>query len=277
MASIFKLIVDDRYFFISSNSINRQHDSLFQKVILNGHTDERIQIKNDDVYIDADYDCISYIVSYIRGYPLDFNISVDLKKKIHYDAKYFQLKQLISIFEDNDDNKMNISGGFNDADSMLFSYSDTTEESSLDSKGSDTSVDTENDNFENQFEEMLKLTSKEKEEFDNELKEIQRRQPIQSNELEKDVNTIDNEVIDADTLPLYSNDKYQINDFLNNLQAKFKGGDNMMMSKLSTDKNICQMIKDYNKTHFDLDSIDSIDSDTESYRGKNKKDKYFNI
>ena len=121
--SFLKLIVDDAFFYVNEKILLRQVNNLFQRVLLEDFKDDRIHFARSEkeIYVDADKDVFKYIVSYFRGYPLELNLSNAIRRKIHYDAKYFQITDLVSMFENdeiNDDRDQQY-GGYKENDDLL--------------------------------------------------------------------------------------------------------------------------------------------------------------
>jgi hypothetical protein len=190
--SLLKLIVDDSKFYLSLSNIKKYQNSLLYKVLSGAATDSRVVRHDDGYYIDADKDSFLLIVSYLRGYPVDFNnVSADLKKKIQYDAEYFQL----NIFNNNNNIKK--------IDNLV----EKLEEIDIPERSEDS--------LSCGLEDMLKLDDTEKEEFDREEELFSKTKKQQEGgtsktKIEELVNIIQGD-LNTQTISTLSNDKY-VND-----------------------------------------------------------------
>lgn len=103
--------VDGKKFNLTGKTLNRYQDSVLFKCITGSINNDRIFTREDgdklDVYIDADLDSMSLIISHLRGYPLDLkNIPIELMKKIYYDSKYFNFHDILNCFEEDFENNI---------------------------------------------------------------------------------------------------------------------------------------------------------------------------
>lgn len=224
---LFVIRVDNDIFFLTYHTISKYQNSLLFKVLVTDQFHDRIVKKKNIVYIDADPDVFRIIISYLRGYPIDFdNISQDLKKKINYDAKYFQLNDLVEIFEGESNSKN---------DNAL------TEES-IDEKNSI-------NNSENNEEEFKTLFN-----IDNEIEEKKENKKEDKTEEEQyksfiyKTNNTNNEI---NTECLLSRDKTEIEKLINKIQDKLTLTNEAfnVINTISTDKNICNILKNYNSQY----------------------------
>jgi len=146
MNNLYIINVDNSKFYLSENTISNYPNSSFHKCIVENQIDKRINIKHNNVFIDADEDSIKFIISYMRGYQDnllfdDSKESLRLKNKVYHDAKYFKLTELQNLLESILDLKNEDNNNLYSEESMSLSVDDKYNSSSNNKVGGKISLE----------------------------------------------------------------------------------------------------------------------------------------
>ncbi len=253
---LLKIIVDDSKFYLSLNNLKKYQQSLLFKVLSEQKIDQRVVYSDGYFYIDADKDSFLWIVSYLRGYPIDIkNLPAETKSKIYFDAQYFQLTDICNMFDDKGKNNKNNNTVKHENESV--NILDRCSENSEDPTSSE--IDFNN----TKLEDILKLNDDEKELFDKEMEEEEHKLQLQRSKRP--------EPKKMDTSVLLTNNKTKIDELISTIQEKLSGDDvSTVIHTLSNDKNICDAVKKFNKKKYEL--FDDDDEDMKQENKENAKD-----
>ncbi|CAH6421826.1 Hypothetical protein KVN_LOCUS514 [uncultured virus] len=257
--NLFVLHIDGQKFNLTRKTLNRYQNSVLFKCIEGIDNNDRIYTQQNenylDVFIDADLDSMSFIVSYLRGYPIELkDIPMQLKKKIYYDSKYFNLDDITEFFEDygkndiflnNLQNKNNFTQN-EQGEELLENYSDNSIQSSNGNSSKMSEIDSDD---------LDAITFDEKNKTDINLLYDNNKQILNSS---------------LDTTVLLNNNILDINKFINNIQEKLNTNEGLdIVNMLSTDKIICDLLKKFNNEFLEIDN-NSFSSDNKQTKDSTK-------
>jgi hypothetical protein len=96
---LFEIIIDDKRFILSKETLKRNRQCKLSKVLFDGYTDPCITPVSDNaIFIDRDPESFNFIVAKMRGYNINYNEIKDqfLKEKVIHDIRYFGLIETIN-------------------------------------------------------------------------------------------------------------------------------------------------------------------------------------
>lgn len=298
---LIKLVIDDSKFYLSLNNLKKYKNSLLFDILSNKQINDRVIYDDGYFYIDADKDSFSWIILFLRGYPMDCNnLSSEIKKKIYFDAKYFKLFDICNKLDNNEldnldkpDNKHEINNTTNNQTDSLLTVNDTNNisidnvstfseinnkyggslpiineinnkhEINILDRYSEDSEDNSSSDIDYENTKLEDMLELEEDEKELFDKQLAEEQELRS-KIEKELDKTKDLPKTLDTSVLLTDNKTKIDELINTIQEKLASEDApMMINCISNDQNICNAVKVFNRRYELFKDDDEDDEDDE--------------